>query len=291
MSENYSTLFHCCVFLVYNFCMGVLRNTILYLALMSLLGIFASIFTSETDDVRTVSMQMVESDYACPEYLDETYRDFYEWVVDYATTKPEEEKATFISETLKPEIMDPVISALNSELYGMYGTLHLTYTPPKEGSERLKLHVQEDAYDTFLINRGLAEGTRVKTEEIVSPSMTEKEAADAIMQYLIDNLEYSEDYQYNDGLYAEYEGKANCEGYSQLFTHMCRAVGIPCYSIIGYAGGKEKTCHEWNKVCIEGEWFYVDVCWADSTADDAIPYRYSKTLWDNHILLKDYTTN
>jgi transglutaminase-like putative cysteine protease len=61
-----------------------------------------------------------------------------------------------------------------------------------------------------------------------------------------------------------------CQGYSELFTALCKLAGLEAVTINGYAKGITyspgsrfyQTNHAWNAVRIEGEWKLFDVTWA-----------------------------
>lgn len=73
------------------------------------------------------------------------------------------------------------------------------------------------------------------------------------------------------------DGAGVCDGYSRAFWLLCRMCGIDCIRVIGIADGVD---HAWNKVCLDGEWYNVDVTW-----DDPI-YHYNGVLTD--IIEYDY---
>ena len=50
-----------------------------------------------------------------------------------------------------------------------------------------------------------------------------------------------------------------CEGYARAFKVLCDAEDIPCVLVSGYSGGP----HMWNNVCLDGQWYAVDVTWND----------------------------
>ena len=69
--------------------------------------------------------------------------------------------------------------------------------------------------------------------------------------------------------------KAVCLGYSNLYAALCRAVGIPCNVITGYAISEEseestwtekalttaEANHAWNEAYIDNRWVIVDTTW------------------------------
>ncbi len=63
-------------------------------------------------------------------------------------------------------------------------------------------------------------------------------------------------------------GKAVCEGYARALQFLLHRCGIECAEAVGYIKkeGKEKGgAHAWNIVKIDGEYYYVDTTWDDSS--------------------------
>lgn len=83
-------------------------------------------------------------------------------------------------------------------------------------------------------------------------------------------------------------GYAVCEGYALLFKYLLDYNGVYNEYIIGMAnGGTEIEKHAWNAVCIDNEWFNIDITWdasrIGSYAD--IKYKYfllsDESFWYN----------
>lgn len=59
------------------------------------------------------------------------------------------------------------------------------------------------------------------------------------------------------------KGLAVCEGYAEAFKLLCDREGIPCITVLGYAGGG----HKWNYVKMDdGKWYLVDATWNDQSS-------------------------
>ena len=95
-----------------------------------------------------------------------------------------------------------------------------------------------------------------------------------IHDWLVDNMEYDtgELERYggtpdpdNDNPYgALVKGKGICEGYTRTFQLLMDLAGIECISVYGNSdNGMEYGEHAWNQVCLDGEWYIVDVTWDD----------------------------
>ncbi|MBQ6381561.1 MAG: hypothetical protein IJJ41_08215 [Clostridia bacterium] len=99
--------------------------------------------------------------------------------------------------------------------------------------------------------------------------------AKAAYDYLIKNCEYDYSYtgnslqenettaSYADG--AMLDHKAVCSGYSRAFKWIMEAFEIPCMCV-------SNSEHEWNIVWLEGNYYHIDVTWADT--DDNPGTRY-----------------
>lgn len=56
--------------------------------------------------------------------------------------------------------------------------------------------------------------------------------------------------------------EANCEGYAKAFGLLCSRTGIKCVLVTGESYEGEN--HAWNQVCVNGEWYNMDVTWDDT---------------------------
>ena len=52
-----------------------------------------------------------------------------------------------------------------------------------------------------------------------------------------------------------------CDGYANVYSWMLMELGVDSYIVHGGTNGGR---HAWNKVCLNGNWYNVDVCWNDT---------------------------
>ncbi|MCC5612631.1 hypothetical protein LC612_39555 [Nostoc sp. CHAB 5834] len=77
-------------------------------------------------------------------------------------------------------------------------------------------------------------------------------------------------------------GKAVCTGFALLFKHLLLPAGIDVANIKGYArtfdseAGRpiQRIDHEWNAVRLDGDWYLLDIAWAQTTAKGGTPNDY-----------------
>lgn len=134
-------------------------------------------------------------------------------------------------------------------------------------------------------NKSLAKGTGVlwdanhkkQFDEICLGTLTDEEKAKVAYTWVLNNITYDCDcntfYQYFDLDKTLQTKKGICYDIANLFTAICRSQNIPCYSLDGYRKDDYQYKHTWNRVCIDGVWYNVDIT-ADLT--NSIPYGFCK---------------
>lgn len=124
----------------------------------------------------------------------------------------------------------------------------------------------------------------------LSTGMSQYDAVLCINEWMRSNLTYNG--QFCTPLAALQTGNAQCAGYASLFEYLCAYIGINATKITGCTGHEgdacQYGCHAWNRVKLAGAWYYIDVCWNDSTQ----PNRYSlvKELWAGRSALSELKT-
>lgn len=64
-------------------------------------------------------------------------------------------------------------------------------------------------------------------------------------------------------------GRIVCDGYASIFRYLMIRAGIPCVQVYGSTISSKGTTgddvnHVWNKVMVDGTWYNIDICWADT---------------------------
>ncbi len=117
-------------------------------------------------------------------------------------------------------------------------------------------------------------------DKIVRHADTDYEKVVALHDWVCENLYYDSDSLAEEGIPPYYaldvlhSKKAVCRGYATLMAALCRAEGIPCNVVTGYALGvsgdtkwtdeniaTDEQNHAWNEVYVDGRWVIVDTTW------------------------------
>lgn len=117
----------------------------------------------------------------------------------------------------------------------------------------------------------------------ITTSMSDYDKCVAFNNYLCSTVSYGEIntddfYKSQHSMYGALVSKtAMCLGYADAFQSLCVAVGIECDIVTGECYGY----HAWNKVLVNGTWYYVDVTNNDAHNN---AYLMSTSLWGEHTL-------
>lgn len=124
---------------------------------------------------------------------------------------------------------------------------------------------------------------------IVGDAVSERTVIDRITDWCIQNCQYDNDYKFN-GEYRDVNTvvknllqtqKGICDDFAQLVSYTCDLYGIPCEYITPSSDGRSAAeRHAWNRVCLSGTWYYIDVAWSVCSGYNAYPP--TDTLWADH---------
>ena len=112
--------------------------------------------------------------------------------------------------------------------------------------------------------------------KLTNVDMSDDEKEKLIHDYIMTNIDYSEEEKYGDAYSALYYGKTKCDGYAMLTYKMLKAAGIENIIVTN-------EDHAWNVVKINDKWYHLDTTWDDAKKKDYGFYRYYN-LTDDEIL-------
>lgn len=92
-------------------------------------------------------------------------------------------------------------------------------------------------------------------------AMSEYDKVATAHDYLCSTCEFAADWRYNRantawGALVYHE--AQCSGYARAMKALCDAMGVGCYYVHADENAFNPS-HQWNEVCIDGNWYIIDV--------------------------------
>lgn len=151
-------------------------------------------------------------------------------------------------------------------------------------------------------------------KDLLTPFSTQQQKVRAIFMWITNNISYDcaayhskksnrvsftytteaelaekkEKYYYEYATKVLQSRKAVCEGYAALFNALCKIAGVSSEVVIGTASNnierikklKDRknfsTNHTWNRVQIDGTWYYVDATWASGYCDAGVKHFFKE---------------
>ena len=110
----------------------------------------------------------------------------------------------------------------------------------------------------------------------------------AVHDYLIDHIEYSNPHIRSFAYGALIEGKAVCQGYAQSLAMILNTLNVECHTIVAMTKGSNPVLHEWVRVKLDGEWYYIDLTWDDTPWAEDKNYKYF--LINTDMISRDHET-
>ena len=96
----------------------------------------------------------------------------------------------------------------------------------------------------------------------VLDGMSQWQIALSLHDYLIANCAYDSTLEKNLPYNMLVENTSVCAGYAQAYQDLLQRAGIDCRYVVS-----EPMEHAWNLVCIDGNWYHVDLTWDDPEPD------------------------
>jgi hypothetical protein len=127
----------------------------------------------------------------------------------------------------------------------------------------------------------------IDENNLLSTTLTDREKITIIQNYLTETKDRDIYDTTRTGLVARvfFNGTGLCAAYAETVCFLSECIGIEVLYCVGEADNGDGTGfggHGWNKVKVDGTWYYIDAMWNASLKSSK--YFLSETLWPDHIL-------
>lgn len=126
----------------------------------------------------------------------------------------------------------------------------------------------------------------IDSNNLMSSSVTDREKVSIIQNYLIQSYKTN----VGDTVYKNsisrilFDGDGVCGDYATTFCFLCECIDLPCYYVGGVSDngrGDGWVGHAWNKVQVDGIWYYIDTYWC-AGLHSLDKYYLTTDLWSDH---------
>lgn len=130
----------------------------------------------------------------------------------------------------------------------------------------------------------------IDSNNLMSATVTDREKITIIQNYFIQSYRINVgDTVYKRGISRLlFDGDGTCDDYATTFCFLCDCIDITSYFAVGTADNRTDgwSGHGWNKVKIDGYWFYIDPTWC-SNLQSMDEYFLTTDLWSDHSLREE----
>ena len=168
----------------------------------------------------------------------------------------------------------------------LFSTAWTSLAVSEQQIPRPSKYVQVDysAIDAYARNapESVARNLKMLSAYLTEPAKSDLAKARSVYAWITSHIQYDEATFRGQRYSSEVEyanrslrsRKAVCTGFALLFKHLLGPAGIEVANIKGYArtfdseAGQpiQRVDHEWNAVRLDGDWYLLDIAWAQTTA-------------------------
>lgn len=194
--------------------------------------------------------------------LTDTEKKVYAEILWALTTYVEDVKVSTLNNEMVSKCFQCVLND-HPEIFYVEG---FRYTNYYTGDELSRIGIT----GTYTMSRETAKKYRNQIEacadqilENIPVGADEYEKTKYIYEYIIRQTEYDKSAENNQNIISVFLNKRSvCQGYTKAVQYLCRKEGIKATTILGHV---KDGNHAWNLVLVDGNWYYLDATWGDST--------------------------
>lgn len=152
--------------------------------------------------------------------------------------------------------------------------------------------VKKDATGFSADGKAVFDAAFAAVDQVITDGMSDRDKVKAIHDYLIYHANYVNNGDYASAANWAYgaggvllHGEGVCQSYAIAFYMMSTAAGVNCEYVTGIGSNPYSSGgHAWNRVQIDGKWYFIDCTWDDPVGGGYEGYDYylSETLWPDH---------
>ncbi len=186
----------------------------------------------------------------------------YDQIVETVANQAERASVSTESEKVLERAYTAVMADYG-EFFWVSGYRYNTYTSGDQviGMEILPVYTMDQTQREAEQRQVQEEASRWLGE--VSPQAGDYEKAKFVYETLIQRVDYALDAVESQNILSVFlYGETVCQGYAEAAAYLLQRLGIQCAVVTGTAQGEP---HAWNLVRLDGEYYYMDVTWGNST--------------------------
>ena len=168
--------------------------------------------------------------------------------------------------TLDPEVLKLAFEDVSSDYGGLFWISGYSYTEYTRNSKLVSIEFAPKYTMTHKEQKKMQKKIDSAVEEFlsgISPTDSDYDKAKYVFENLIQQVDYDKDAENSQNIISTFINKKTvCQGYASATQYLFDQLNIPSVIVTGSANGE---AHAWNLIQLDGEYYYMDTTWGNST--------------------------
>lgn len=209
-----------------------------------------------------------------------------------------EQQESIMVSTLDEKVLDQAYQAVNADYGGLFWVSGYSYTQYMLNNQMTGMEFSPKYTMTYEEREAAQAQIDVSVEQMLSGiSVTDSDydKVKYVYETLIQNVDYVIGAENNQNIISVFLNRQTvCQGYACATQYLLDLLEIPSVIVTGTANGE---AHAWNMVLLDGEYYYLDTTWGNSTYTDSqeakfINYDYlnvtTAEITKSHTIITDF---
>lgn len=239
---------------------------------------FKKELTAGTILEKTVYVESISEDKYAYQCLDEEGKQVYDEILNAVLNHTE--KITVA--TLEPEVLKLAFEDMSSDYGGLFWISGYSYTEYTRNGELVSIEFAPKYTMTYEERESMQKEIDARVETLlggISSEASDYEKAKYVFEHLVREVDYDKEAENSQNIISTFiDQKTVCQGYASGVLYLLDRLNIPGVIVTGSANGE---AHAWNLVQLDGEYYYMDATWGnssyldeDSQEEEFVNYSY-----------------
>lgn len=168
--------------------------------------------------------------------------------------------------TLDTEVLKAAFEDVSSDYGGLFWIAGYSYTEYTRNDKLVSIEFAPKYTMSYKKRKKMQEQIDAEVERIlsgISPTDSDYNKAKYVFEHLIEEVDYDRNAKNNQNIISTFlDKKTVCQGYASATLYLLNQLNIKGVIVTGSANGE---AHAWNMVMLDGEYYFMDTTWGNST--------------------------
>ncbi len=211
---------------------------------------------------KSVYVDSISEDKYAYRCLDDEAKQVYDGILNAILNHTE----SITVSTLDADVLKLAFQNVTSDYGGLFWISGYSYTEYTMNDELVSIEFAPKYTMTLEERKEMQKQIDEEVERFlsgISPEATDYEKAKYVFENLIQQVDYDTKAKNSQNIISVFKDKKTvCQGYASATLYLLNQLDIPAAIVTGLANGE---AHAWNLIQLDGQYYYMDTTWGNST--------------------------